>query len=244
MCTVTIIPCANGVRLACNRDESLLRPAALPPCEVACGNRRAVMPIDPLSNGTWIAGNDAGLIATLLNVYERPFDRQTPPSRCSRGTIIPWLMETNTLAEAYERSLGIVSEEFAAFRLVIADGQAFAEVYVSGNSVIRKPPVPINAPLLFTSSGLGDGVVEPPRRALFESLFTKNANWREQQEMYHRHSWPERRHVSVCMLRPEARTISFSAVESTSNGVVMTYHGAAPDQHAQRFDAVLGIAKA
>ena len=83
MCTVTIITvdsaaqCApdsgsaargKGIRLACNRDELRTRPAALPPIIRTFGNRKAIMPVDPISNGTWIAVNDAGIAATLLNV--------------------------------------------------------------------------------------------------------------------------------------------------------------------------------
>ena len=241
MCTVTLIPCGNGVRLACNRDESPLRPAALPPRVLMCGARRALMPIDSLAGGTWIAANDAGLMATLLNVYETPRDKTAPPSpsRRSRGTIIPWLMEAATLDEAYEKTQGIVREEYAAFRLVLADRHSFAEVYSPGQALVRRPPLRIAGPLLFTSSGLGDGLVDPPRRALFEAFSLKGSDWREQQDAYHRHSWPERRHLSVCMLRPEARTVSFTAIELTAERIQMTYHGDAPDQPATSITAVL-----
>jgi hypothetical protein len=51
MCTVTIIPTEHGMRRACNRDESPLRAAALPPRVVTVGKRQALMPIDPLSGG-------------------------------------------------------------------------------------------------------------------------------------------------------------------------------------------------
>src|SRR5262249_13957501 len=72
MCTVSIValnePGNRRLRLACNRDELRSRPAALPPLVRNCDERQAIMPIDPVSDGTWIAVNDAGIAATLLNV--------------------------------------------------------------------------------------------------------------------------------------------------------------------------------
>src|SRR5439155_17977933 len=94
----------------------------------------------------------------------------------------------------------------------------------------RTAPVLRRGPLLFTSSGLGDGLVDPPRRVLFEEWFVPGANWREIQDAYHRHSWPDRSHLSVCMRRPEARTVSCTIVDLDHTRVAMTYLPDAPDQ--------------
>jgi hypothetical protein len=243
MCTVTIIPLGNGIRLACNRDESPLRPAALPLRVVTFGKRRAMMPIDPVSGGTWIAANDAGLIVTLLNYYAAPHDRNAPAPRRSRGTIIPGLLDAATLAEAFERTGAIVGDDFADFRLVLADRDSVAEGLLDKGTLVRKPPVRIDGPLLFTSSGLGEDVVGPPRRALFEEFFACQSpsakrgaaslagrSGSEIQDAFHRHSWPDRGHLSVCMRRPDARTVSYTVVEHDGDGVRMMYHADAPDQ--------------
>ena len=73
MCTLTIIP-SSGIRLVCNRDESRLRSTALPPRVRIVGSRQAVMPVDPVSDGTWIGASDAGVVAVLMNYYARPLD--------------------------------------------------------------------------------------------------------------------------------------------------------------------------
>ena len=78
MCTVTALPAALLasasdsllLRVVCNRDEHLTRAPALPPTVWAAGARRALMPIDPSSGGTWIAANDAGLVFAVLNTYK------------------------------------------------------------------------------------------------------------------------------------------------------------------------------
>jgi hypothetical protein len=63
VCTLTIVPLGGGrTRLAFNRDEQRTRPAALPPQTRRYGGRTAVLPVDPVSDGTWIALSDVGLV--------------------------------------------------------------------------------------------------------------------------------------------------------------------------------------
>lgn len=229
MCTVTIVPVSGGIRMVCNRDESLLRTPALPPRVLAFGLRRAVMPIDPLSGGTWIAGSDSGVIATLLNFYADPHDRKAPPAKKSRGTIIPALMDAANLAEAFARTEQFAADDFADFRLVLADQESVAEVLLNRGAWMRQPPRPIDGPLLFTSSGLGQAVVEPPRRELFEAFFANAGDRAARQDEYQRHVWPDKPHVSVCMRRPDARTVSYTVIELGDAGVRMSYQPVAED---------------
>jgi hypothetical protein len=242
MCTVTIIPHGQGIRLACNRDESRARPIALPPRLVTAGARRTLMPIDPQSGGTWIAANDAGLIGTLLNAYAGPKADPARVPKLSRGTIIPALMETASLEDAFARLQSLDMNDFAAFRLVLADRRSCAEVRWTGEERLQTPPTPRAGPMLFTSSGLGDALVESPRRALFDEFFAAGQYLRERQDAYHRHFWPERRHLSVCMSRPEARTVSLTIVEIDDTSVRMTYYPDAPDQPMTPVVAVLKLA--
>lgn len=241
MCTVTIIPIEHGIRLACNRDEARTRPSALPPRVVACGTRQALMPIDPVGGGTWIAVNDAGLIITLLNFYAEPHRRDEAPPRRSRGTIIPTLAESASLADALARTEPFAWDDFAPFRLVLADRCSYAQLWFDGRSCQRMAVTPRPGALLFTSSGLGDAIVEAPRRALFDEFIVPGADWRTQQDAYHRHSWPERRHLSVCMSRPEARTVSYTIVELEETVARMTYHPDAPDQPIDAVVATMAV---
>jgi hypothetical protein len=223
--------------MAANRDESPLRPAALPPTVVSVGKRQAIMPVDPQSGGTWIAATDAGLTFTLLNAYPSPHDRNAPPPRVSRGGIIPALCEATTLDEAFERTQSLKADDYAGFRLVLADRERCGDVYCTGGSCRRTAPKIIETPLLFTSSGLGDSVVDSPRRALFEECLTEGPDLHLRQDAFHRHSWPERRHLSVCMSRPEARTVSLTIVELGVNEVRMDYFDDVPNLSSSPFSA-------
>jgi hypothetical protein len=55
--------------------------------------------------------------------------------------------------------------------------------------------------------------------------------WRaDQQDLFHRHSWPGATQLSVCMRRPDACTVSHTVVELGRETAVMTYLPHAPDE--------------
>jgi hypothetical protein len=86
-------------------------------------------------------------------------------------------------------------------------------------------------PLLFTSSGLGDHLVEGVRRDLFDQFFAAPPDaWETAQDDYHRHRWPDRPHLSVDMERPTARTVSHSLIDLTDSAATVVYHPAAPHE--------------
>jgi uncharacterized protein with NRDE domain len=236
MCTVTIIPIPDEggiIRLACNRDESRERPAAQPPTIQTVGQGRAVLPIDPISNGTWIAANDAGIAATLLNAYpepERNDEEAAASGKGSRGQLIPSLMRCTDLAEAVELASEIDATRYDAFRLILLTATHVAEVYTDGRNLRSTLPQRLTGPMLFASSGLGDENVDVPRRALFNEMLASSADLRDFQDRYHQHSWPDRPHLSVCMRRPRVQTISYCVVELGRRQIEMVYYPLPPDQ--------------
>jgi len=238
MCTVTIVPIdrqaarsnAGGtVRLACNRDELRSRPAALPPQVHRLGMRTAIMPIDPVSGGTWIGVNDAGLVATVLNVNRDVLNGGGRGVR-SRGLLVPRLMACSTIDDAQSAAGEFTPEDYPPFRLVLIDAVHLVEVFSDGRALRRERRSLGDRPLLFTSSGLGDARVEGPRRELFEQMFTRDADWTSQQFRFHRHAWPDRAHLSVCMQREAARTVSHTVIDLAADRAVLTYVPDAPDR--------------
>jgi hypothetical protein len=221
MCTVTIIRHPGGIRLACNRDEQRSRPAALPPRIAAFGPRRAILPIDPVGGGTWVAVSDAGLAFTLMNSYMG--GPPPPPGEKSRGLIIPGLLPCGTLPDVLEVSRDFDAGEFAPFRLVVADERECLELAAEGKRLVLRSREPLTTPRFYASSGLGDRVVEGPRREVFEQFLLDGPATRQQQDALHRHRWPDRAHLSICMSRPEARTVSITCVEIDTDQVRLRY---------------------
>ncbi|MCI0682433.1 MAG: NRDE family protein [Gemmataceae bacterium] len=244
MCTVTLIPLgagrAAGLRIACNRDESRQRPAALSPQLRRFGHRSALLPVDPASDGTWIAANDAGLAMVLLNLNMGPAGAAPRPARPSRGTIIPSLLHCDDLHSAVRLACRLADQPLAPFRLVLANRTEMIEVAAAPMAGARGPwrlveRPRLAGPVLLTSSGLGDDLVEGPRRQLFEEWFPIEPSLSEEaiaarQDGFHRHSWPDRQHLSVCMRRADACTVSCTIIELRPQIAVMTYRPQPPDE--------------
>jgi hypothetical protein len=222
MCTVTVVPYDDGFRLVCNRDERLDRPAAIPPMDVI-RQRTAIYPQDPLGGGTWIGINDAGLAVALLNMNidaAQPGDER--PLR-SRGLIIPRLLDARATAEAVDMAADLNPAQCKPFRLLVLQRMTAALMTSDGLTLSLQTPS-LSQPLMLTSSSLGDALVEPPRRRLFEQLMMNNGRgWLHAQADFHDHQWPLRPDLSVRMQRPDVRTVSRTIVNVTGRGIDLHY---------------------
>ncbi|MFN0137616.1 MAG: NRDE family protein, partial [Phycisphaerae bacterium] len=250
MCTVTVVPIAarpggshdtnsRVVRIACNRDELRTRPIALPPRMQSFGARRAILPIDPASGGTWIALSDVGVLLTVLNVNVNNGVRRDairPGELRSRGTIIPELLALDSLEAIAAAAARLSPSRYPPFRLLIINQTRVGDLYSDGRELrytsrdliddsrscssargasasgrcelsahrpeADAPPGAIAdvlsgaRPFFYTSSGLGDSLVDAPRRELFERSFSPPlSSPTATQDAFHRHSWPDRRHL-------------------------------------------------
>jgi hypothetical protein len=229
MCTITALPrsllsSATSLdrlllRVVCNRDELLTRAPALSPTMWAAGARRALMPIDPHSGGTWIAANDAGLVFVLLNANDAA---PAPAAAVSRGTIIPTLVGCDTVSRALAQVQRIRADRFAPFRLLMVDRYEVIDCRPDGDR-IRHRRSDLRSAILRTCSGLGDAVVAGPRRTLFRRTFIGARNAQAAQDQYHRHQWPGREAISVTMRRHDAATVSRTVVEVWEGSVRLSY---------------------
>lgn len=226
------------LRIACNRDELRTRPPALPPVVSQIGDIRVVMPIDPLGGGSWIAANEMGLALVLMNIKEQPGEAPNPDA-LSRGLIVLELIGSASLNQAFGRALELDPSPYRPFRLILADDRHFAEAESVAGRIEGSAPRPLHCPVMFSSSGLGEELVDPPRRKLFEQLWSGAAEDPRWQDQFHRHSWPDRRQLSVCMNRDDARTVSYTTIEISRLQIRMFYHADAPDRPAPESEIVL-----
>jgi len=223
MCTVTLVPACEGLRIACNRDERRDRPAALPPSIHRLRRRSAIYPVDPLGGGTWIGVNDAGVVAALLNHTPEHPPRGAPPPRRSRGVIVTSLLDCASSEEALARAGTIDPRDYALFRLLVVSAER-AWILTSDGARVSCEPVDVARPLILTSSSLGDHVVCARRARLFHAFMNAHPGERlAAQERFHDHRWPLRPEISVCMSRDDARTVSRTFVTLTSHGARLSY---------------------
>ncbi|MES2005845.1 MAG: NRDE family protein [Bacteroidota bacterium] len=86
MCTVTYIPSENGCFLSSSRDEKTIRKPAFVPKAYQHNNATLLFPKDAGAGGTWIAVNQNGNAAVLLNGgFEKHIP--IPPYARSRGLV-------------------------------------------------------------------------------------------------------------------------------------------------------------
>lgn len=87
MCVVTYLPAAKGgFILTSNRDESIRRPAAIPPRRYLIGEQLITFPKDAQAGGTWIATTESRTLCLLNGAFQKHAHR--PPYRRSRGLVL------------------------------------------------------------------------------------------------------------------------------------------------------------
>lgn len=227
MCTVTVLAGATlsarsrpgdpVLRVVFNRDELRSRPRAEPPSAHVLDGRTVLMPRDPQGGGTWTAANDRGVVFVLLNAYPaRPTDLVVEATAGaawkSRGSIIPAIASSGSVSEALDRAAGIDVTAFRPFRLMLLDRHQLIECWPDA-ARLRHRLAFLHAPLIRTSSSLGDAAVQAPRRALFRRFFAGTTHPLAAQDAFHDHQWPGAEAISIRMERPDAWTVSRSAVE-------------------------------
>ncbi len=115
MCTVSYIPKENGFILTSNRDESPLRVTRLPMEEVLANGTKIIFPQDASKGGSWIAMDEYGRAACLLNGAFQNHKKQDK-YRASRGKIVIAAFE----AESFESFLSDLSlENIEPFTLLL-----------------------------------------------------------------------------------------------------------------------------
>lgn len=199
----------------------------MPPNVRALGRIAALMPTDVESGGSWIGVNERGVCACLLNGNPHGADGglKTWNGRRSRGDLVPELLACESLDELQQRGGAIPAEAFPAFRLVAFDLCRVVVMSGDGERVHIEEPVLLRGAFLRTSSGLGDALVEAPRRELFESMFnaTSPGDAERVQDVFHAHFWPGEQRISVLMSRDDARTVSRTTIELDDARARMRY---------------------
>lgn len=251
MCTLTWRARRNGAgyELWFNRDEVNTREAELPPRlwaggEAGCdaggyiggatmsaagggarenrSGRSFLAPVDSTRGGTWLAVNDAGLTAALLNDYAVAW-RPPAPSR-SRGDLVVAVARANGI-DAVARARLLTADALrntAAFTLVVleADGGC-ASWHWDGVTVAEARGAEV--PSFFSSSSYRTAEVIAARRAGFARLVAADAADEAARRMYHFFHDTARGAESVLMCRPDANTRSVCRVSVDAGEAVLEY---------------------
>ena len=211
---MSVIPLDNGGwRALFNRDEQRARLPARRPEQRMCGDQLGLFPVDPSSNGTWIGKNNAGLAIALLNrnVHTASNWQRTkaPSPTVSRGTIIPHLLAGTSREQAEHHLQELPIERMPHFQLIILHAAHYVYWEWDGDEFAQKDCSPIQKPIHWSSSGLGDDLVRGPRAQRFNDIFRENPEClTAAQDAFHRDRTGQNSATWVNMTREDARTVS------------------------------------
>lgn len=207
-----------------NRDEQRTRKLS---AELRV-HRDYAYPVDPEGGGTWFAANRRGFGFALLNLNLPDFVREDRVY-LSRGTIIPALVAASSAPEAAQLACEMNALDYPPFRLLIADPTAAPELVVSDGHSLSRSQLPREA-LMLASSSMRETEVDRYRQDLFRSYLTKHPHPNLSELLaFHATKSTAMPAFGVCMERPEARTVSFSAVSSDVGGARLYYAPQSPD---------------
>ena len=231
MCTVSWIHGEDGYLLLFNRDELRTRKPALAPRIEQRNGVEFIAPLDGDHGGSWIAVNRFGLTLCLLNRFD---DSAGGIIReyTSRGLLLHELIDCSALKMVTERVDDTKCSRFRPFTLVaLVTDQPAMVIEWTGSETITKSPAENLMPI--TSSSLQEGNVALERKGQFQEMVLKRSRVDDDLLFeFHRSHLPERGPASVCMHRPDARTVSMSTVTVTQKVIEFVYHPNSPCQAA------------
>lgn len=237
MCTLTLFDRGDrGYRLAFNRDERRDRVEGEPSRVEVVDGVTVVAPRDPEGGGSWIAANDHGITAVILNGNPPSERRAFDAGGASRGGLVLAAAATPDLDAAARAIRTVAAGVRRPFRFVATDGRRILRAGVRLDPARTPLELRLEAwdghPVMAASSGIGDHLVEPARLVWFESILENRGSFADpaaMQDAFHASVAPLRPHLAVRTSRPEARTVATSVVEvDRSAGALCFTHRALP----------------
>ncbi len=226
MCTASWLLEKNGYQVFFNRDEQIGRAKAHPPTEfVTHDGIRFVMPVDPVGKGSWIATNEFGLTLCLLNYYQGELPGG---ALISRGQLVKKFAHYSGSKALFAEFSSLSLEHYAPFTLVIFDSQLCSTqgnviaLQWNGKALLNTQPLP---PLI--SSAVDADNVTASRQRLFAELNTVKGPTAASRLAFHHSHAPEKGHLSPCMHREEAHTVSFTHI-ITKESTTIYYRDGSP----------------
>jgi hypothetical protein len=248
MCTVSLIVVDGGYLLAANRDEHVTRGVARPPERATIGATRFVAPRDADAGGTWIAVDRAGRSLCLLNGDRPAAGYLAPDSVRSRGELVVELLadpRPAAVAESLRERAARGKLDVRPFKLVAAapaTDRSGVDAIRADFDGLALTVAAVAAPHVETSNGIDPAGAARARgesfRRLLERLPLAEAraadSLRPELLAWHASHAPgvpgeDRGGVlSVCVHRPEVRTVSVTLIEVRRGRIVMRYQPGSP----------------
>ncbi len=172
MCLLTYVPLdSTNFLITSNRDENIKRIRAIPPKNYKFNGSKLICPLDPTSNGTWIATNSKYTLVILNGGITK--HTYSPPYRKSRGKIIIDFLEFNSLTNFYENYDFSGIEPFTLLKFKHGSKLKISELRwdENGKNLKRLDP---SVPAIWSSVTLYSPEAIANRKIHFESFLKEN----------------------------------------------------------------------
>lgn len=171
MCTVSFIPLAGSVYITHNRDERAARLKALPPGVYNINDHQLLFPRDGEAGGSWVAINQNGNAAVLLNGGFINHINQGP-YRKSRGIVFLELVASTSILHSWQ---GINLNGIEAFNLIVWDANRLFRCVWDGNNK-HQTQMNETIPHTWSSATLYDFDIQEKRKSWFEKWLQAHPN--------------------------------------------------------------------
>jgi hypothetical protein len=226
MCTVSLVPGNNGYFLTSNRDEKRIRGHAVPPAIYHCKGARLLYPKDADAGGTWMALNDNGNAAVLLN---GGFIKHlsAPPYERSRGLV---LLDIIAAEKPFRFFSEMVLTGIEPFTVVILEQDGFYECRWDGINKHLKQ-LRENQPYIWSSVTLYDADTIRKREVWFEKWIAENPILSQESILaFHRFTGDGDKANDLCMNRDgKMLTVSITSIGIQPGKGIMQYHDLGSD---------------
>lgn len=170
MCTVSYIPTKDGFLLTSNRDENPSRVTRFPSQTTLVNNVHITYPKDEEKGGTWIATDEKGRAACLLNgAFLRHKKRSSYKE--SRGTLIIKAFEANSFDDFVET---IDLEGYEQFTLLLIEPNSLRKIIWDGTNVYVWN-LSTSTPHLWSSATLYSSIDHANKERYFIDALSKNS---------------------------------------------------------------------
>lgn len=229
MCTVSYIPPRNGVGfiLTSNRDERMYRETAAPGL-YTIGGVQLCFPKDVLAGGSWIAANNEGRLACLLNGGFEPHEKKSWYTY-SRGKVLIDMMSSRQKPMVFFSYADLTrTEPFTVVSVDLEEGgsiSSFIEFVWDGSRKYLKNLDP-DQPCIWSSVTLYSSAERNLRKEWFDQ-FLREQGMNMTPELvfdFHtgRHTADER--INLVMQRnEELKTVSITQVSPEKGNLSMKY---------------------
>lgn len=207
MCTVVYIPNNNEKYFASLRDESPIRPKALPPEVYKGSNTKILSTKDPLAGGTWIGINDFQNVIILLNGAFKNHPKYDTYAK-SRGLIVAELLSSEMPVIEWS-FLDLINVE--PFTLVIWSDNNLFELVWDGINKHRKL-LDQHIAHIWSSSTLYDKQAKQKRMKLFEQWISTKPNLEKESILKFFKAENDSENGFIMNRNDKVKTLSFSFV--------------------------------